>query len=206
MGRSEAKAEPAWPIEHTPPTTMYLLPVLGGRNVFESNLVVSDLAAASKASFALILCGEKAEATSWGSFMSLASFKRMYKYTRRAKRRARRAIVGFIRTEEVGQCITIVAVTWQFCLCVTAWSQYKRACPTVTKARYIHKPNDRKTHYRLDLQIEHANESGTRQEAGVVVLVHWGAGLDQHPQRQGQSHPEMHNTDCIVPSDLLAIL
>ena len=56
---------------------MYLLPVLGGRNVFESNFVVSDLAAASKASLALILCGEKAEATSWGSFMSLASFKRM---------------------------------------------------------------------------------------------------------------------------------
>jgi hypothetical protein len=44
-----------WPIERTPPTTIYLLPVLGGRNVFESNLVVSDLAAASKASLALIL-------------------------------------------------------------------------------------------------------------------------------------------------------
>jgi hypothetical protein len=64
-------------------------------------------------------------------------------------------------------------------------------------------------HYRLDLQIEHANESGTTQEAGVVVLVRWEAGLeplDQHPQRQPQSHPEMHNTGCIVPSDLLAIL
>jgi hypothetical protein len=101
---------------------MYLLPVLGGRNVFESNLVVSDLAAASKASFGLILCGEKAEANSWGSFMSLASFKRMYKYRRRAKRRTRRAIVGFIRTGEVGQCITIVAMM--------TWAQFKRPCPT----------------------------------------------------------------------------
>jgi|SRR5713101_4652078 len=77
--------------------TTYLLPVLGGRNVFESNLVVSDLAATSKASLALILCGEKSEATSWGSFMSLASFKRMYKYRRSAKRRTRTAIVGLIR-------------------------------------------------------------------------------------------------------------
>lgn len=89
-------------IEHTPPTTIYLLPVLGGRNVFESNLVVvSDLAAASKASVALILSGEKAEATSWGSFMSLASFKRMYKYRRSTKTRTRTAIVGLIRTVNV---------------------------------------------------------------------------------------------------------
>jgi hypothetical protein len=79
---------------------------------------------------------------------------------------------------------------------------------TATMFTYIDTPNDRKTHYRLDLQIEHANESGTRREAGVVVLVHWEAGqepLDQHPQQRRQS-PEMHNTGCIVPSDLLAIL
>lgn len=30
-----------------------------------------------------------------------------------------------------------------------------------TKSTYIDTPNDRKTYYRLDLQIEHANESGT---------------------------------------------
>jgi hypothetical protein len=52
----------------------------------------------------------------------------------------------------------------------------------------------------------------SRQEAGVVALVHWEVGqepLDQHPQQQDQSQltdPEMHNTGCIVPSDLLAIL
>jgi hypothetical protein len=113
----QAKEQLAWPIEHTPPTTIYLLPVLGGRNVFESNLVVSDLAAASKASFALILCGEKAEATSWGSFMNLASFKRMYKYRRSTKRRMRTAITGLIRTAKV----EAVLVTSQFYLCVTAW-------------------------------------------------------------------------------------
>ena len=50
--------------EHTPPTTMYLLPVLGGRNDFASNVVLSESAAASKASLALSLLGEKAEATS----------------------------------------------------------------------------------------------------------------------------------------------
>jgi hypothetical protein len=88
-------------VEHTPPTTMYLLPVLDGRNVFESNFVVSDRAAASKASVALILCGEKAEATSCGSFMSLASFKRMYKYRRITKRRTRMVIVEPIRTAQV---------------------------------------------------------------------------------------------------------
>jgi len=43
---------------------MYLLPVLGGRNAFESNVVFSEIAAASKASLALILLGENAEATS----------------------------------------------------------------------------------------------------------------------------------------------
>jgi hypothetical protein len=50
--------------EHTPPTTIYLLPVLGGRNDFASNVVLSEIAAASKASLALSLLGEKAEATS----------------------------------------------------------------------------------------------------------------------------------------------
>ena len=51
-----------------------------------------------------------------------------------------------------------------------------------------------------------------RQEAGVVVLVHWEAGqepLDQRPQQRYQSQlhtPAMHNTGCIVPSDLFAIL
>src|SRR5258708_31931610 len=90
-----------WLIEYTPPTTIYLLPVLGGRNVLESKLVVSDSAAASRASLALILCGEKAEATSSGSFMRLASFKRMYRDSRSAKRRkGRTTIVGFIRTAE----------------------------------------------------------------------------------------------------------
>jgi hypothetical protein len=46
-----------------------------------------------------------------------------------------------------------------------------------------------------------------RREAGVVVLVHWEAGqepLDHHPQLWRQS--QLHNTDCTVPSDLLAIL
>lgn len=43
------------------------------------------------------------------------------------------------------------------------------------------------------------------------VLVHWEAEqelLDRpQPPRQTQLHtPVMHNTDCIVPSDLLAIL
>lgn len=88
-------------------------------------------------------------------------------------------------------------------------AQFKRSFPTVTKVRYIDTPNDRKTHYRLYPQIEHANESGTKQEAGVVVLVHWEAeleSLDQHPQQHRQRHPEMHNTGCIVPSDSLAIL
>lgn len=45
----------------------------------------------------------------------------------------------------------------------------------------------------------------------MVALVHWEVGQEphQHPQQQGQSQltdPEMHNTGCIVPSDLLAIL
>ena len=48
----------------TPPTTIYLLPVLGGRNDFASNVVLSEIAAASNASLALSLLGEKAEATS----------------------------------------------------------------------------------------------------------------------------------------------
>jgi hypothetical protein len=96
-----AHGSPGQLIEHTPPTIIYLLPVLGGRNAFESNLVVSDLAAASKASLALIRCGEKAEATSGGSFMSLASFKRMYKYRRSAKSRTRMAIVELIRAAQV---------------------------------------------------------------------------------------------------------
>jgi hypothetical protein len=42
----------------------------------------------------------------------------------------------------------------------------------------------------------------------VVALVHWEAGqepLDQHPQHRHQSQLP-HNTGCIVPSDLLAIL
>lgn len=43
------------------------------------------------------------------------------------------------------------------------------------------------------------------------VLVHWEAEQEprDHPQPPGQSQlhtPVMHNTDCIVPSDLLAIL
>lgn len=50
-----------------------------------------------------------------------------------------------------------------------------------------------------------------RRVAGVGVLVHWEAEqelLDRpQPPRQTQLHtPVMHNTDCIVPSDLLAIL
>jgi hypothetical protein len=43
----------------------------------------------------------------------------------------------------------------------------------------------------------------------VAVLVHWEAGqepLDQHPQHRRQSQLQMHNTGCIVASDLLAIL
>jgi hypothetical protein len=50
----------------------------------------------------------------------------------------------------------------------------------------------------------------------VVVPVHWEAGQEplghQHPQPQ-QRHqsqrlrtPEMHNTGCTEPSDLIAIL
>jgi len=51
-----------------------------------------------------------------------------------------------------------------------------------------------------------------RQEAEVVVLIHWEAGQEpldhQHPQqRHPELHtPEMHNTDYTVPSGLLAIL
>jgi hypothetical protein len=44
---------------------------------------------------------------------------------------------------------------------VNGMDQFKRSSPTATKSTYIDTPNDRKTHYRLDLQIEHANESGT---------------------------------------------
>ena len=47
----------------TPPMTIYLLPVLGGRNDFASSVVLSEIAAASKTSLALSLLGEKAEAT-----------------------------------------------------------------------------------------------------------------------------------------------
>ena len=95
---------------------MYLLPVLGGRNVFESSFAVSDLAAASRASVTVILCGEKAEATSWGSFMSLASFRRMYKYRRSAKRRTRMAIVVLIRNV-VEKLVSSSACRddWQLC-------------------------------------------------------------------------------------------
>jgi len=50
--------------ERTPPTTMYLLPVLDARNDFEFNVVFSEIAAASKASLGLSLWGEKAAATS----------------------------------------------------------------------------------------------------------------------------------------------
>jgi hypothetical protein len=107
--------------QHTPPTIIYLLPVLGGRNVFESGLLGSDVAAASKASLALILCGEKAEATSWGSFMILASLRRMYRYRRSTKKRKkkRRAIIGPIRTAEhvcpvLSQPVVVAMMTWQF--------------------------------------------------------------------------------------------
>ncbi len=48
----------------------------------------------------------------------------------------------------------------------------------------------------------------------MVVRVHWEAGQEplghQHPQQRHQSQrlrtPEMHNTGCIVSSDLIAIL
>jgi hypothetical protein len=50
--------------EHTPPTTIYLLPVFGGRNDFASDVVLSEMTAASRASLAVSLWGEKAEATS----------------------------------------------------------------------------------------------------------------------------------------------
>jgi hypothetical protein len=49
-------------------------------------------------------------------------------------------------------------VMFYFCASVP---QFERSCPTATKSTYIDTPSDRKTHYRLDLQIEHANESGT---------------------------------------------
>src|SRR6266850_2326846 len=78
---------PSHKCEHTPPTTTYPLPVLGGRNDFAFNVVFSEIAAASKASLALILLGEKAEATSRGSCMSFASFKRTYKYGISTKKR-----------------------------------------------------------------------------------------------------------------------
>ena len=80
---------------------MYLLPVLGGRNVFESNLVVWDVAAASNASLALILCGEKTWAISWGNFMGFASFRRMYRYTRSTKMRKRAIVRLIIAAEDV---------------------------------------------------------------------------------------------------------
>ena len=39
-------------------------------------------------------------------------------------------------------------------------ARFERPFPTATKFTYIDTPNTRKTHYRLDLQIEHVNDRG----------------------------------------------
>jgi hypothetical protein len=65
--------------------------------------------------------------------------------------------VGLIRTGKVGECITVTIVA----ICVTAWPNYLSAhVHQQLSSHILTRPTTHKTHYRLDLQIEHANESG----------------------------------------------
>lgn len=98
-------------------------------------------------------------------------------------------------------------MTWQFCFSVTAWPNLSAHAQQQLSPHILTRPTTAKHTtdwiYRLSMQTR----AVPRREAGVVVLVHWEAEqepLDQHPQQRRQL--QMHNTDCIVPSDLLAIL
>ena len=104
---------------------------------------------------------------------------------------------------------------WQFGFCVTAWPNLSAHIQQQLSPHILTRPSTAKHTtdwiYRLSMQTR----AVPRREAGAVVLVHWEVGQELEPpsfqhlqQRQSRElgTPEMHNTGCIVPSDLLAIL